>query len=114
MGGQSNAKWRSIVLLGIAEVAAMALWFSTSAVIPALHREYRLDGFQEALLTSSVQAGFVVGTLVSAVFGLADRFDQRRLFAGAAQVGAAATFWLPALYPTLGKATWRTRASQDV
>src|SRR3546814_551965 len=79
----------------------MALWFSTSAVIPALHREYRLDGFQEALLTSSVQAGFVVGTLVSAVLGLADRFDPRHLFAGSATVGAIATLFLPTLDPAV-------------
>ena len=48
----------------------MALWFSASAVIPALVAEYRLTGFAQAALTSGVQAGFVVGCLVSAYFGL--------------------------------------------
>ena len=37
----------------------MALWFSASAVVPALVAEYRLSGFAQAALTSGVQAGFV-------------------------------------------------------
>jgi MFS family permease len=36
-----------------------------------------------------VQLGFVVGTLVSALLGLADRLDPRRLFMGSALVAAA-------------------------
>lgn len=51
----------------------MALWFSASALIPALTLEYQLDGFQKPLFTSSVQAGFVAGMLGSASLGLAYR-----------------------------------------
>jgi hypothetical protein len=43
-----------------------------------------------AWLTSAVQAGFVVGTRVSATLALPDRFDLRRLIAAASLVGAAA------------------------
>ena len=68
----------------------MALWFSASAVIPSLTAEYGLSGFTQSLLTSSVQAGFVAGSLVSALFGLADRLDPRRFFMAAALVAAAA------------------------
>ena len=64
---RSSTKWRTIVLLGIAEVAVMVLWFSASAVIPALTLEYQLSRFQKALFTSSMQAGFVVGTFACAL-----------------------------------------------
>ncbi|MCP5084058.1 MAG: MFS transporter [Alphaproteobacteria bacterium] len=77
-------KARSIVLLLIAEVAALSLWFVSAAILPEMTREVALSPFRQAALSSSVQAGFVLGALVSAVFGLADRFDPRRVFAASA------------------------------
>ena len=47
----------------------MALWFSASAVVPSLAAEFKLSSFAQATLTSAVQVGFVVGCLISAVFG---------------------------------------------
>ena len=68
----------------------MALWFSASAIVPALRAEARLDSLTASLFTTAVQAGFVIGTLLSASLGMADRFDPRRLFMFAALVAAAA------------------------
>ena len=68
----------------------MALWFSASAVIPALVAEFRLSSFAQAAFTGGVQAGFVIGCLASALLGLADRVDPRRFFAAAAAIGALA------------------------
>ncbi len=79
-----RSKWASIAVLCLCPVAVMALWFSASAVIPSLTAEYGLSGFTQSLLTSSVQAGFVAGSLVSALFGLADRLGPRRFFMAAA------------------------------
>ena len=84
------SKTASIAIIATGQVAAMALWFSASAVIPALVAEFRLSGFAQAALTSGVQAGFVIGCLASALLGLADRVDPRRLFAASAVVGAVA------------------------
>ena len=78
----------------------MALWFSASAVVPSLIAQYALSKFMQAALTSAVQAGFVVGCLVSAVFGLADRLDPRRFIAAAALVGAVANALLLLIDPT--------------
>lgn len=86
-----TGKTRAMALLAVCEVAALAVWFSTSAVVPQLRLEYELSGFQLSLLTSSVQAGFVVGTLLSAFLGLADRLDPRRFFMVSALVAAVAT-----------------------
>ncbi|MFV2093003.1 MAG: MFS transporter, partial [Hyphomicrobiales bacterium] len=80
-------KFRSISLLLLAEVAAMSLWFVSAAILPDMVREAQLSPFRQAALSSGVQAGFVIGALASAVLGLADRFDPRRVFAACA-IGA--------------------------
>lgn len=74
-------KTRSIGLLALAEVLAMALWFSSSAVLVDMRREAAISPLAEALLSSGVQAGFAIGAVVYAVLGLADRYDPRRVFA---------------------------------
>ena len=75
-----RSKPLAITLIALCQVAAMALWFSASAVVPALAAEYRLTSFHQALMTSGVQAGFVVGSVTSAILTLADRIDPRRFF----------------------------------
>ena len=87
-------------MLALCQVGAMALWFSASAVVPSLVAEFRLSNFMQAALTSGVQAGFVVGCIASAVLGLADRYDPRRLIAASASVGAVANAALLVVDPT--------------
>lgn len=55
---------------------------------------------QGGLLTSAVQAGFVVGTLASATLGLADRIQPKRLIAAGCGMAGAATLLLPFVEPT--------------
>ena len=95
----ATSKAASIAIIALCQVAAMALWFSASAVIPALVAEFRLSGFAQAALTSGVQAGFVIGCLASAILGLADRVDPRYLFATSACTGAVANALLLAIDP---------------
>lgn len=78
---------------------ALALWFSATAVVPALAAEYPLSPLQVSLFTSMVQAGFVFGTLVSAGLGLADRLDPRRFFMASSLIAAAANSTLLWLEP---------------
>jgi len=85
-----KGKWPSLVALCAAQVLALSLWFSATAIVPSLRESGAIDAFSASLFTSTVQAGFVVGTLVSALFGLADRFDPRRLFTLSALVAAGA------------------------
>jgi MFS family permease len=96
----ARTKRTSIILIALCQLAAMALWFSASAVLPALAAEYQLSKFSQAALTSAVQAGFVAGCLVSALLGLADRIEPRRLFAAACFAGAAANALLLLIPPT--------------
>ena len=81
-------KWRTLGLLALAVLLAMSLWFSASAVVPQLTAAWHLSGGQQSWLTMSVQIGFVVGTLLSALLNLADRMALRWLIAISALVGA--------------------------
>jgi MFS family permease len=58
----------------------MSLWFSGSAVVPALVSEWNLGEGAASWLTLSVQLGFVAGTLLSALFNLPDIISSRHLF----------------------------------
>jgi MFS family permease len=95
-----SSKPASVAIIAVTQVAAMALWFSASAVVPSLAAEYRLSNFMQAAFTGAVQVGFVIGCLASALLGLADRLDPRRLFAVAAAVGAGANALLLVVEPT--------------
>jgi MFS family permease len=88
----TSIKPRSLILLCLSQVAVLSLWFSASAVAPSLAQEFNLSGSDIALLSSMVQAGFVIGCLISAAFGLADRTDPRLLYAICALTGAAANY----------------------
>jgi len=83
-----GSRWRTLALLAIAELLGMSLWFSGSAVVPALTREWRLSETAAGWLTLSVQIGFVVGTLLSALFNLPDIISPRHLFTLTAICGA--------------------------
>jgi MFS family permease len=81
-------QWRALTLLSIAELFGMALWFTGSAVVPALSREWNLSSSQVSWLANAVQLGFVAGTLLSATLNLADIITTRHLFAICALLGA--------------------------
>ena len=69
----------------------MSLWFSGSAVVPALAQEWNLSESAASWLTLSVQLGFVAGTLLSAFFNLPDIISPRHLFTLTAVAEASST-----------------------
>jgi MFS family permease len=86
---ESPARWRALALIAGAELLAMSLWVSASAVAPALKVEWHLSDVAAAWLTLAVQLGFVAGTLTSALLNLPDVLPTRTLFAVSAFLGAA-------------------------
>lgn len=82
-------RWRVLILLSMAELLAMSLWFSGSAVVPALRGEWSLSDSTSTWLTIAVQLGFVCGTLLSAFLNLPDIIRARYLVAVCAMAGAA-------------------------
>ena len=95
-----SSRGRALAVIAFCQVAVMALWFSASAVVPALRAEIDISAGVASLFTSSVQAGFVAGTIVSALLGLADRLDPRRFFMWSAFVGAGANALILLIEPT--------------
>ncbi|HET9786008.1 MAG TPA: hypothetical protein VFP47_02690, partial [Pyrinomonadaceae bacterium] len=100
----SRHRWRVLALLSLAELLAMSLWFSGSAVVPALQSEWHLSDSTATWLTIAVQLGFVCGTLLSALLNLPDIIKTRYLVAACGIAGAVsnATFGYYAQGPRLG------------
>lgn len=95
-------KWRTLLLLCLAEFLGMTVWFSASAVVPALTAAWTLDDSGRAWLTLSVQIGFVVGAFGSALLNLSDRVPTSRLFSLTAFLAAGSTALIPWLNAGLG------------
>jgi MFS family permease len=102
---EGSARWRALGLLSLAELLALSLWFSASAVLPALSREWDLGDGGRAGLTIAVQAGFIVGTLAAALTNLPDILPARTLMMWGALAGAVANavlaLWVEHLTPAL-------------
>jgi len=90
-----------LLLVAAGQFFGMTLWFSATAAAPAIAAELALTRAGTAWLTMAVQAGFVAGTLASALLSLADVLNPRRLFALGCVAGAAAN----AAIPLAGSAT---------
>jgi MFS family permease len=90
----------AITLLVTAEVLALALWFSASAVVPSLKAEFPLRDGLAALYTSAVAIGFIAGTLVSAILTLSDRIKPATLFSVSALIAASANALILVVDPT--------------
>jgi MFS transporter, DHA1 family, inner membrane transport protein len=72
------------------QFAGTSLWFAANAVMPDLQRDWGLPAHAIGTLTAAVQVGFVSGTLVFALWMVADRFRATRVFLACALLGAAA------------------------
>lgn len=83
-------KRNALVLLIMAQIAAMSIWFTSTAAITDMAAEAGFAPAALAPLTSAVQLGFVFGALALAASGLADRLEPRMLFAAASLVAAGA------------------------
>jgi MFS family permease len=85
----TGRKWRVLLLLAVAELLGMSLWFTASAVGPQLQALWGLNAQEVGWLTTVVQLGFVAGTAVAAVLNLADVVPARLYFAVSALLAAA-------------------------
>jgi MFS family permease len=98
-------RWWALFFLSLAELGALSLWFSAAAVLPSLSREWQLGDGGRAGLTIAVQAGFIMGTLVSALGNLPDIVSPRIIMLWSAVAGAvlngALALWVDSLAPAL-------------
>jgi MFS family permease len=78
-------------VLVFAQFAGTSLWFAVNAVMPDLQHELGWPASAVGRLTSALQLGFIVGTLVFALLAIADRFSPRRVFVVCSLAGALCT-----------------------
>lgn len=80
----------AVAIIVIAQFLGTSLWFSANAAADDLRRAWGLEPADLGALTNAVQLGFISGTLLSALSGIADRFAASRIFAVCAVGGAVA------------------------
>lgn len=64
----------------VSQFAGTSIWFASNAILPDLQRAWGLPSDVVGLLTSAVQLGFITGTLIFAIFTVADRYSPRIVF----------------------------------
>jgi MFS family permease len=75
-------------IIVVAQFCCTSLWFASNAVMSDLVINFGLTATAIGNLTSAVQFGFILGTLVFAVLAIADRFSPSRVFLISALFGA--------------------------
>jgi len=79
---------RVLPLIVLAQFCCTSLWFASNAVMDQLADAFALAPAVLGHLTSAVQFGFLLGTLVFAILSVADRFSPSRVFVVCAVVAA--------------------------
>ena len=75
-----RSKQIALLLVTVATLLSLSVWFSTNAVSTALEIEKSIDQSSMAVLTIAVQIGFVFGTLFISFTNLSDLINARTLF----------------------------------
>ncbi|TMI97515.1 MAG: MFS transporter [Bacteroidetes bacterium] len=91
-------------LIVLSQFAGTSLWFAGNAILPDIQLELNIHGNALGNITSVVQFGFIAGTLVFAIFSIADRFASSKVFFVSCMVAAAANvsiIWLAKNMATL-------------
>jgi len=71
---------RILPVIIFSQFAGTSLWFAGNAVLSDLQRLWDLSPDALGYMTSSVQLGFIAGTLVFAVLAISDTFSARKVF----------------------------------
>lgn len=80
--------WKALAWIGFSVLCALSLWFSASVISTELIDVWSVRSNVESWLSASVPIGFVIGALFSSAFGIADRYNPRKVFAISALLGA--------------------------
>jgi predicted MFS family arabinose efflux permease len=71
---------RVFYVLITSQFCGTSLWFAGNAILPQLQSLHQWQANAVGYLTSSVQLGFIIGTLFIATTGITDRFSPSRVF----------------------------------
>jgi MFS family permease len=81
---------RVLLLLSLAELLAMSLWFTGTAVLPQITAMWHSGIALGSWLTIAVQVGFAVGAITFALFNISDVFSPIPVFVFSALAASAA------------------------
>ena len=81
---------RILPVIVFSQFAGTSLWFAGNAILPQLQTELGVSAKMLGHITSTVQMGFILGTLLFAILKLSDRFSPRKIFFICSCLGAAA------------------------
>ncbi|HTH54397.1 MAG TPA: MFS transporter [Cyclobacteriaceae bacterium] len=81
---------RIFATLLVSQFCGTSLWFAGNAVLPQLQLRFQWPPEALGYLTSSVQLGFIIGTLTIAWSGLSDRNSPSKVFFVSSVFGAGA------------------------
>jgi MFS family permease len=79
-------------IIVIAQFFCTSLWFAGNAIMPNLLKQFNLAPSYLAHLTSAVQFGFIIGTLIFALLSISDRFSPSKVFCICAMIAALTNF----------------------
>jgi MFS family permease len=80
MANNRTAMKLILPVIVIAQFLCTSLWFAGNAIIPDLINHFNINENFVANITSAVQFGFIMGTLVFALLTIADRFSPSLVF----------------------------------
>jgi MFS family permease len=83
-----NRSTRILPVIIVSQFTGTSLWFAGNAVLGDLQRQWELGNAALSYMTSSVQLGFIFGTLLFAFFTISDRFSPRVVFFLCSLLGA--------------------------
>ncbi|GEQ86776.1 membrane protein [Patiriisocius marinistellae] len=89
---ETNIKGYILPLIVIAQFCCTSLWFAGNSIIENLVSNFGISLNSMGILTSSVQLGFIIGTLSFAALTIADRFSPSKVFLTCAIVAALFNF----------------------
>ena len=80
---------RVFIIIIFSQFCGTSLWFATNAILPQLQTLYSWEENALGHLTSAVQVGFIVGTLLFALSGITDKFSPSKIFFISSMIAAS-------------------------
>src|SRR5262245_17943512 len=85
----SETRVGPVAAIAFAQLFGTSLWFSANSAADDLGKAWGVGPADIGSLTTAVQLGFILATLLFALTGLADRYRPSRIFGVCAVLGAA-------------------------
>jgi predicted MFS family arabinose efflux permease len=83
-----NVPKRILPVIVFSQFAVTSLWFAGNAIIAELQSAMNVGIKDIGIVTSAVQLGFIIGTLLFAFFSVSDRYSPRKLFLACSVLGS--------------------------